>query len=67
LCESQDGLCASVIVLDILNLVITVAGNGMHVVEGSLVPVFPDGLATCLDVSASGHTEVLYAKITPGI
>jgi len=41
LCESQDGLGVSVTVLVIPNLVIAVAGNGIHVVEGILVPLAP--------------------------
>jgi len=41
LCESQDGLGASVTVLVIPNFVITVAGNGMCGVEGILIPLLP--------------------------
>jgi len=47
-----------VTVLVILNLVIAVAGNGMHVVEGILVPLLPlsplpDGFSIFVALSVS--------------
>jgi len=75
LCESQDGLGVSVTVLVIPNLVIAVAGNGIHVVEGILVPLappplfsfFPDGFSSFVAMSVSCHNKIQCTKITPGV
>lgn len=72
MCESQDGLGASVTVLVIPNLIIAVAGNGMHGVEGILVPLppfspLPDGLSSFVAMSVSCHNKIWCTKITPGV
>jgi len=71
LCESQDSLGASITVLVILNLVIAVAGIGMHVVEGILVPLppspLPDGFSSFVAMNVSCHNKIQCTKITPGV